>query len=52
MRLQAEKLVTIAPDLKIRANKLANTVWEGIHNRNKAGIGDNFWQFKKYEYCS
>ena len=29
MRLQAEKLVTIAPDLKIRANKLANTVWEG-----------------------
>ena len=50
MRLQAEKLVTIAPDLKIRANKLANTVWEGIHNRNKAGIGDNFWQFKKYEY--
>ena len=50
MRLQAEKLAIIAPDLKIRANKLANTVWEGIHNRNKAGIGDNFWQFKKYEY--
>ena len=50
MRLQAEKLATIAPDLKIRANKLANTIWEGIHNRNKAGIGDNFWQFKKYEY--
>ena len=27
MRLQAEKLATIAPDLKIRANKLADTIW-------------------------
>ena len=50
MRLHAEKLASIAPDLAIKANKLANTVWEGIHNRNKAGIGENFWQFKKYEY--
>ena len=50
MRLQAEKLASITPNLSIRANKLANTVWEGIHNRNKTGIGENFWQFKKYEY--
>ena len=50
MRLKAEKLATITPNLSIRANKIANTVWEGIHNRNKAGIGENFWQFKKYEY--
>ena len=50
MRFQAEKLASITPNLSIKANKLANTVWEGIHNRNKAGIGENFWQFKKYEY--
>jgi len=50
MRLQAEKLATITPNLSVKANKIANTVWEGIHNRNKAGIGENFWQFKKYEY--
>ena len=50
MRLQAEKLANIAPNLSIKANKLANTVWEGIHNRNKTGIGENFWQFKKYEH--
>jgi len=50
MRIQAEKLASLTPNLSIRANKLANTVLEGIHNRNKAGIGDNFWQFRKYEY--
>ena len=50
MRIQAEKLANLTPNLSIRANKLANTVLEGIHNRNKAGIGDNFWQFRKYEY--
>jgi len=50
MRIQAKKLATLTPNLSIRANKLANTVLEGIHNRNKTGIGDNYWQFRKYEY--
>ena len=50
MRLKAEKLTFQIPNLLIKANNIANTVWEGMHNRNKAGVGDSFWQFRKYEY--
>ena len=50
MRIKAEKLTLQTPSLLIKANNIANTVWEGAHNRNKAGVGENFWQFRKYEY--
>jgi len=50
MRLKAEKLTLQISNLLIKANNIANTVWEGMHNRNKAGVGDSFWQFRKYEY--
>ena len=50
MRIKAEKLTLQIPSLLIKANNIANTVWEGVHNRNKAGVGENFWQFRKYEY--
>jgi hypothetical protein len=50
MRIKAEELTLQIPNLLVKANNIANTVWEGVHNRNKAGVGDNFWQFRKYEY--
>ena len=50
MRLKAEELSNKIPSLYIKAERIANTIWEGIHNRNKDGLGDNFWQFRKYEY--
>ena len=50
MRLKAEELSNKIPSLYIRADRIANTIWEGIHNRNKDGVGDSFWQFRKYEY--
>jgi uncharacterized protein (DUF58 family) len=50
MRIKAEELTLQIPKLLVKANNIANTVWEGVHNRNKAGVGDNFWQFRKYEY--
>ena len=50
MRLKAEELSNQIPSLYIKADRIANTIWEGIHNRNKDGVGDNFWQFRKYEY--
>ena len=50
MRIKAEKLTLQIPSLLVKANNIANTVWEGAHNRNRSGIGDNFWQFRKYSY--
>ena len=50
MRLKAEELSNKIPSLYIKADRIANTIWEGMHNRNKDGLGDNFWQFRKYEY--
>ena len=50
MRLNAEELSNKIPSLYVKADRIANTIWEGMHNRNKDGLGDNFWQFRKYEY--
>ena len=50
MRLKAEELSNKIPSLYVKADRIANTIWEGMHNRNKDGLGDNFWQFRKYEY--
>jgi len=50
MRIKAEEITLQVPNLLIKANNIAKTVWEGIHNRNKAGVGQSFWQFRKYAY--
>lgn len=50
MRLKAEELSSQISTLYIKADRIANTIWEGMHSRNKDGLGDNFWQFRKYEY--
>ena len=50
MRLKAEELSNQIASLYVKADRIANTIWEGMHNRNKDGLGDNFWQFRKYEY--
>ena len=50
MRLKAEELSNKIASLYVKADRIANTIWEGMHNRNKDGLGDNFWQFRKYEY--
>ena len=42
MRLKAEELSNQIPSLYIKADRIANTIWEGMHNRNKDGVGDNF----------
>jgi hypothetical protein len=47
MRLKAEELSSQISTLYIKADRIANTIWEGMHNRNKDGVGDNFWQFQK-----
>jgi uncharacterized protein (DUF58 family) len=28
---------------------VAQTVWQGVHGRRRAGSGESFWQFRRYE---
>ncbi|MEH6404551.1 MAG: DUF58 domain-containing protein [Sneathiella sp.] len=45
---QAENLANTLPPLLLSAKKLARGFDPGIHGRRKAGVGEDFWQFKHY----
>lgn len=36
------------PPLLIAAERLASTITQGVHSRRKAGMGETFWQFRRY----
>jgi len=44
----AEILANTLPPLLLNAQKLARGLDPGIHGRRKAGVGEDFWQFKHY----
>jgi uncharacterized protein (DUF58 family) len=48
LREQAEALASQLPPLLVAAERLASTVNLGVHGRRKAGIGESFWQFRRY----
>jgi len=33
----------------IAAERVAQTVYQGMHGRRRAGVGETFWQFRRYE---
>lgn len=43
----AEELAGPFPDLMVRAEHLAQTVILGTHGRRRAGVGDDFWQYRQ-----
>ncbi len=45
---QAEQLGATLPPLLVEAERLANSVSVGVHGRRKAGMGESFWQFRRY----
>jgi uncharacterized protein (DUF58 family) len=45
---EAEQLAAALPPLMIEAERLASVVSLGVHGRRKAGIGESFWQFRRY----
>jgi len=47
-REEAEKLAAALPPLLVEAERLASGIWLGVHGRRKAGIGETFWQFRRY----
>ena len=46
LRLDAEQEASRLPPLLARAEQLAGTVLLGEHGRRRAGMGDDFWQYR------
>lgn len=46
LRSSAEEFSTSVPDLLIAAQRLAQSVDFGGHGRKRAGMGDDFWQYR------
>ena len=49
LREQAEQLASGLPPLLIAAERLATHVSLGVHGRRKSGMGENFWQFRRFQ---
>lgn len=49
LRARAEKLSAALPPLLVDAERVAQSVWQGVHGRRRAGVGEDFWQFRPYD---
>ena len=47
---QSEQLAAALPPLLVAAERLASSVSLGVHGRRKAGMGETFWQFRRYAH--
>src|ERR1700748_2035802 len=45
---EADALGAGLPPLMVAADRLAASVSLGVHGRKRAGIGETFWQFRRY----
>jgi len=48
LQYEAEALGAGLPPLLLDAERLAAAVSLGVHGRRKAGMGESFWQFRRY----
>ena len=48
-RQQAERLSASLPPLLVAAERVAQTVAQGVHGRRRVGQGESFWQFRRYQ---
>ncbi len=48
LREQAETIAAALPPLLVAAERLASAVSLGVHGRRKSGMGETFWQFRRY----
>lgn len=48
-REEAERLAAALPPLLVAAETLAAATALGVHGRRKAGMGETFWQFRRYQ---
>ncbi len=49
LRHRAEALASRLPPLLVAAYRVAATVAPGVHGRRRAGRGEGFWQFRRYQ---
>ncbi len=49
LKQEAEALASSLPPLLVAALRLATTVSLGVHGRRKSGMGESFWQFRRYQ---
>jgi len=45
---RARDLAAALPPLMVAAERVAQTVAQGVHGRRRVGRGDSFWQFRPY----
>jgi uncharacterized protein (DUF58 family) len=45
----AQTLAAAMPRLVVAARRTSATVLHGLHGRRRAGTGENFWQFRRYD---
>jgi uncharacterized protein (DUF58 family) len=48
LREQAEALAEALPPLVAEAERIASTVAQGMHGRRRTGMGESFWQFRRF----
>jgi len=48
-RHRAEDLASALPPLLVAAERVAATVAQGVHGRRRVGLGETFWQFRRYQ---
>lgn len=48
LREQAESLAEAFPPLVAEAEHVASTVAQGVHGRRRTGMGESFWQFRRF----
>lgn len=50
-RLQhrAEQLAAALPPLLVASERVAATIAHGVHGRRRVGLGETFWQFRRYQ---
>jgi uncharacterized protein (DUF58 family) len=49
LREEAEQLASGLPPLLVSAERLASLVSLGVHGRRKSGMGETFWQFRRFQ---
>lgn len=49
LREAAERAAGALPPLLVAAERLSSAVSLGVHGRRKAGMGESFWQFRRYQ---
>lgn len=49
LRHEAEVAAARLPPLLVAAERVAATVQQGVHGRRRVGMGEAFWQFRRYE---